>query len=90
MNIFLNKIKLKFLWFRDYCTLIPWILTKRKTMYIYTSGSGPLLGLTQGLEKTLHTENKQKNKIEDAHNGTKIGASNIFGGNQLRFQISAQ
>ena len=37
MNIFLNKIKLKFLWFRDYCTLIPWILTKRKTMYIYTS-----------------------------------------------------
>ena len=60
-------------------------------MYIYTSGSGPLLGLTQGLEKTLHTENQlKKTKIKDGHNCTKIGASNVFGGNQLRFRISAQ
>ena len=29
-------------------------------------------------------------KIKDSHNGTKIGASNIFGGNPLRFQILAQ
>ena len=59
-------------------------------MHSITSGRGWLLGPAQGLEKTLHTENKQKNKIQDAHNSTKIGASNIFGGNQLRFQISAQ
>ena len=49
-----------------------------------------LLGPTQGLEKILYTENKQKTKIKDGNNSTKIGASNIFGGNQLRFQISAQ
>ena len=42
------------------------------------------------LEKTLHTKTNLKTKIKDGHNGTKIGASNIFGDNQLRFQISAQ
>ena len=47
------------------------------------------MGSALGLEKTLHTENKlKKTKIKDGHNGTKIGASNIFRGNQLRFQIS--
>ena len=62
-------------------------------MYYYlllTSGRGRLLGPALGLEKTLHTENKLKNKNKDGQNGTKVGASNIFGGNQLRFQISAQ
>ena len=57
---------------------------------LLTSGRGWLLGPALGLEKTLHTENKEKIKVQDAHNGTKIGASNIFGGNQLRFQILAQ
>ena len=32
----------------------------------------------------------EKTKIKDSHNDTKIGASDIFGGNQLRFRISAQ
>ena len=35
------------------------------------------MGTTVGLDKTLHIENKLKNKIKDGHNGTKIGASNI-------------
>ena len=29
-------------------------------------------------------------KIKDSHKSTKIGASNIYGGNQLGLQISAQ
>ena len=29
---------------------------------------GPALGAAQGLEKTLHTENKLKTKIKDFHN----------------------
>ena len=49
-----------------------------------------LWGPAQGLEITLHIETYSKNRIKDGHNSTKIGASNIFGGNQLRFQISAQ
>ena len=48
-----------------------------------------LLGPTQELEKTLLIESKLDIKIKDSHNGTKIGASTIFGGNQLRFRISA-
>ena len=52
--------------------------------------AGPALRARSGVRKTLHTENKLKNKIIDGHNGTKIGASNIFGDNQLRFQILAQ
>ena len=51
---------------------------------------GRLLGPAQELEKKLDTENKLKNKNKDSHNGIKIGASNIFGSNQLRFQILAQ
>jgi len=43
-----------------------------------------------GDRKTLHAENKLKTNIKDGHNGTKIGASSMFGGNQLRFPISAQ
>ena len=31
-----------------------------------------------------------KTKIKDGLNGTKIGTSYIFGGNQLRFRISGQ
>ena len=54
-----------------------------------TSGRGQLLGPALGLEKTLYTEIKLKTKIKDDHNSTKIGASNIFGGNHLRFRISA-
>ena len=45
----------------------------------------PPLGPTQELEITLHIDNILKNKIKDGHNSTKIGASNISGGNQLRF-----
>ena len=52
--------------------------------------AGPALGPAQGLEITLHIETYSKNRIKDGRNSTKIGASNIFGGNQLRFQISAQ
>ena len=48
---------------------------------------GRLWGPTQGLEKTLHIENILKTKIKDSHNSTKIGASNIFRGNHLRFQF---
>ena len=48
-----------------------------------------LWGPAQGLEITLNIETYSKNRIKDGHNSTKIGASNIFGGNQLRFQISA-
>ena len=54
---------------------------------IQTSVRGRLLGPALGLEKTLHIENKLKNKNKDGHNGTKIGASNIFEGNQLKLQI---
>ena len=57
--------------------------------YHDTSGRGRLLGPALGLEKTLYTEIKLKTKIKDDHNSTKIGASNIFGGNHLRFRISA-
>ena len=43
---------------------------------------GPALGACSGVKKTLHRENKLKqNKIKDGHNSTKIGASNISGGN---------
>ena len=41
---------------------------------------GLAFGALSGVKRLLHTKNKQKNKIQDAHNGTKIGASNIFGG----------
>ena len=52
---------------------------------------GPAFGARSGVKKNI-TQRKQteKNKIKDGHNSTKIGASNIFGGNQLRFRISAQ
>jgi len=49
-----------------------------------------LWGPAQELIITLHIETYLKNRIKDGRNSTKIGASNIFGGNQLRFQISAQ
>ena len=55
-----------------------------------TSGRGRLWGPALGLGKILHTENKLKIEIKDGHNSTKIGTSNIFRGNQLRFRISAQ
>ena len=58
--------------------------------YISNKWQGPALEARSGVKKTLHGENKLKNRIKDGHNKTKIGASNIFGGNQLRFQISAQ
>jgi len=45
-----------------------------------TSGRGRLLGPTLGLEKKLHTDKKLNKKIQDAHNGIKIGTSNIIGG----------
>ena len=44
----------------------------------------------QGLEKYYTQKTNWKAKIKDGHNGIKIGASIIFGGNELRFQISAQ
>ena len=48
-------------------------------------------GPAQGLEKIFaHRKQTKKSKIKDSHNGTRMGASNIFWGNQLRFQISAQ
>ena len=57
------------------------------TQYIWIENKwqDQLLGPTQGLEKTLPKENKLKTKIKYGHNGTKIGASNIFGGNKLGF-----
>ena len=45
---------------------------------------GPFWGYITHRKQTENTE------IKDGQNGTKIGASNIFQGNQLRFQISAQ
>ena len=49
-----------------------------------------LWGPAQELKITLHIETCLNNIIKDGRNSTKIGPSNIFGGNQLRFQISAQ
>ena len=48
-----------------------------------------LWGPAQELNITLHIETYSKNRIKYGHNSTKIGANNIFGGNQLRFKISA-
>ena len=42
-----------------------------------------LWGPAKGFKITLHMENILKNRIKDGRNSTKIGASNIFGGNQL-------
>ena len=61
-----------------------------KNDFIKNKWQDPIWGPAQGLEITLHIETYSKNRIKDGHNSTKIGASNIFGGNQLRFQISAQ
>ena len=53
--------------------------------------AGPALGARSGVRNNItHRKHNEKNRIKDGHNSTKIGASNIFGGNQLRFQISAQ
>ena len=54
---------------------------------VFDKWQDKLLGPAQGFEKTLHTEHKLKNKTKEGHNGNKIGASNIFWGNQLRFRI---
>ena len=40
-------------------------------------------------KNVTHIEKKTEKNIKDGNNGTKIGASNIVGGNQLRYQISA-
>ena len=40
-----------------------------------------LWGPAQELKITLHIETYWKNRIKDGRNSTKIGASNIFGGN---------
>ena len=50
--------------------------------------AGLAIGARSGVRKNI--AHKKQTKIKDGHNGTKIGASNIFRGNQLRFQISAQ
>ena len=53
--------------------------------------AGPALGARSGVRNNItHRKHTGKIIIKDGHNSTKIGASNIFGGNQLRFQISAQ
>ena len=53
--------------------------------------AGLAIGARSGVRKNIaHKKQTKKGKIKDGHNGTKIGASNIFRGNQLRFQISAQ
>ena len=51
---------------------------------------GLAFGARSWVRKKLHTENKLKTNIKDGYNGTKLGTSNEFGGNQVRFQISAQ
>ena len=63
--------------------------------YIYPNNienkwQGPALGACSGVRKNIRHKNKLKKNIKDSHNGTIIGTSNIFGGNQHRFQISAQ
>ena len=40
--------------------------------------------------KNIKHRKKTQTKIKDGNNSTKIGATNKFRGNQLRFQISAQ
>ena len=52
--------------------------------------AGPALGARSGVKDIITHRNILKNRIKDGRNSTKIGARNIFGGNQLRFQISAQ
>ena len=53
--------------------------------------AGPALGARSGVRNNItHTQQTEKNRIKDGPNSPKIGASNIFVGNQLRFQISAQ
>ena len=50
--------------------------------------AGPAFGAHSGVRKNItHRKQTEKQKSKMA---TKISASNIFGGNQLRFQISAQ
>ena len=51
---------------------------------------GLAFGAHSGVRKNItYRKQTEKNKIQDFSNGAKIGASNIVGGNQLRFQISA-
>ena len=45
------------------------------------SGRGRLWGPAQGLRKHYIEKTNRKNKIKGGHNRTKIGASNISGGN---------
>ena len=53
--------------------------------------AGPAFGARSGVRKKYYTQKTNwKTKIKDGHNGIKVGASNKFKGNQLRFQISAQ
>ena len=52
--------------------------------------AGLALGAGSGVRNNITHKNFLKNIIKDGHNSTKIGPSNIFGGNQLTFQISAQ
>ena len=53
--------------------------------------AGLALGARSGVRKNItFRKQTEKTKIKECHNGTKIGASNIFGGNQLIFGIAAQ
>ena len=51
----------------------------------------PALGARSGVRKNITHRNKLKTEIKDGQNGTKIGASNIFGVMSLYsvFQLSS-
>ena len=55
-----------------------------KAYHIQVAGAG-FGGPLCGQEKHYTQKTNLKTEIKDGHNSTKIGASNIFGGNQLRF-----
>ena len=63
---------------------------KKNNVYIY-KWQRPSFGAHSGVRKNIthRKPTEKKTKIKDGHNCTKIGASNVFGGNQLRFRISA-
>ena len=62
-------------------------LFKCSRIYIYqqycNKWQGPAFGVRSGVRKNITHRNQTEKKIKDDHNSTKIGTSNIFGGNHL-------
>ena len=63
---------------------------KQKYKTLLNKWQDRLWGPVRGYKKHYIQKTNSKTKIKDCHNSTKIIASIIFGGDQLRFRISAQ